>query len=173
MYFQISTKDFQNQKGSFDIITVQQGIIYINSARKLLSPFTEIQELPSDIKEQLEKDLETNKQQKKEELEQERLKAVEADVEYKGSIIQATQTDQKLVSDAVTLYSSLGGIPNGTMQWITKDNSYLTVSLQDLVQIMALMGKNTNDSFIKCRELKNKVETAKTVNEIQSIKWDE
>lgn len=172
MYFKITTQDFQDQTGSFDIITVKEGIIYISSGRNLSSPFVKIDSLPAEIQEQLEKDLEINKEQKKEELEQERLKAVEADVEYKGSIIQATQTDQKLVSDAVTLYTSLGGIPNGTMQWITKDNSYLQVTLQDLVQIMALMGKNTNDSFIKCRELKNKVNEAKTVNEVQSIKWD-
>lgn len=172
MFFQITTQDFQSAKGSFDIITVQNGIVYINSARNLLSPFVKIDKLPDDISTQLEKDLELAKEQKKDELEQEREKALCQDIEYKGSIIQAEQQDRELINEAVNLYSVIG-IPNGKMQYITKDNSFLEVTLEDLIAIMSLMGQNKTNAFIKCRLLKNKVNLAKTVNEVQAIKWDE
>lgn len=172
MFYTITTDKFASVSGNYDMLDVVDGIIYIKSDKALKSPFQQIDAIPSEIQTKLDKAVELAKESKKEELEKARLEANTKSVDYKGKKIQATLEDQDLIIQAVTLYSALGGMPEGST-WICEDNTLLEVTLADMVAIAGLIGSAKNANYIKCRQLKDKLIAATTMNEVQSIKWEE
>lgn len=167
MYYKISTEDFQNVKGDYNIISVIDGNIYIKTDEILIAPFEEVTEVPT----KFQIDLDYIKSLKNTELENARKEANQQSIEYNGYKIQTNEDDQTLLSQALTLYSLAGQTPDGFV-WITEDNQFMPTTLQDLVNIVSLIGKQINDNYIKCRLLKNKVEEATTLEEISTINYN-
>lgn len=173
MYFSISTDKFAKKEGNFDIITVKDNIIYIQSdlkSFKLDKDFEEVKVLPDDIAELTIVDLEPIKKAKNKELEEERLKASTQSVEYKGNKILATEQDQLLL---VKLIAIMGNTDKtAKTQYICEDNTIVEYGLADLMAISTIIQEQSTNAYVKCRLLKDKVNVAKTQDEINSIKWD-
>lgn len=162
--YKVSIQNFGGLKGTYNFVGADNEFVYVKSDKKLAKPFEEC-ELPQHIKDSIE----YARQYKKDELEKDRAEANYKSVEYKGKKIQATESDQKLISNTVLMLSQTGG----NMQWITEDNSIIEVTLADMTAIMALIVKQVSDNFLKCRELKDKLLLCETVDEINAIKFNE
>lgn len=162
--YKVSIQNFGGLKGTYNFVGADNEFVYVKSDKKLAKPFEEC-ELPQHIKDSIE----YARQYKKDELEKDRAEANYKSVEYKGKKIQTTESDQKLISNAVLMLSQTGG----NMQWITEDNSIIEVTLADMTAIMALIVKQVSDNFLKCRELKDKLLLCETVDEINAIKFKE
>lgn len=166
----MSTEDFQSIEGNYDIITVREGIIYFYSYEKLEPPFEEIAELPAGIKEQFEQDFERNKKEKKEELNKIRDEHASQDIEYKGHIVQARAEDIEFINQIINLYSA--GKIEGRTEFITKSNEIAEFEKEDFENMLAIMVENKMKFFKECRLVKDTIESQNTVNEVQSIRWD-
>ena len=175
MIYKISTADFQKQSGDFDLIRIVGDYVYLNSDKSLKKPFVSVSdsELPIECAEALnerENAIIDIRNAKLKELDECRSVANSQSVEYKGKKIQATENDQTLIIQAITIYTALGGTPKG-YQWICEDNSRLDVDLNDLIAIAALIGKQVNENYNKCRTLKDKVIQATKIEQINKIVW--
>lgn len=91
-------------------------------------------------------------------------------VEFKGKMFQSAEKDRNLLTSTVTLYTTAGGVPEGFV-WIATDNTLVPMTLQELVQLGALMGKKVNDCTIKARMLKDQLMKATTYEEASKISW--
>lgn len=91
-------------------------------------------------------------------------------VEFKGKMFQSAEKDRNLLTSTVTLYTAAGGVPEGFV-WIATDNTLVPMTLQELVQLGALMGKKVNDCTIKARMLKDQLMKATTYEEASKISW--
>ena len=91
-------------------------------------------------------------------------------VEFKGKMFQSAEKDRNLLTSTVTLYTAAGSVPEGFV-WIATDNTLVPMTLQELVQLGALMGKKVNDCAIKARMLKDQLMKATTYEEASKISW--
>lgn len=105
------------------------------------------------------------------ELEKAKNKDINSDVLYKGNYFQNRETDRNLLTSTITLYQTLGELPKGFV-WISSDNKQIEVTLQDLINIGALMGAKVNEVTIKARNLKDKVIASDDKDYINSITWE-
>lgn len=172
MNYKISTDDFSNLEGNYNIIKVIDNIIYVSSDVELSSPFESISELPLSLVESQQVELDKAKEAKIEEIDKDRDEAAQLSVSYKDKKIQATDADKALLTQTISLYSSVGSTPEG-FGWITEDNTILEVTLEDLVAIGGLIGQQTNEAYIKARKLKDQVLLALTIEEVNAIKFKE
>lgn len=162
--YKIKIQDFGGLKGTYNFVGADNEYVYIKSDTTLSSPFVEC-ELPQTIKDSIE----SARENKKTELENARTQANFKSVEYNGKKIQATEQDQTLISNSVLMLSQVGG----TMQWITEDNSIIEVTLADMTAIMGLIVQQVSNNFLKCRQLKDKLLTCQTIDEINQIQWED
>lgn len=169
MYYHITTDDFATQEGDFKIVEVKDGLVYIESDKTLPSPFVETATLPILIRDEIKVLIEAARKNKLEEIDKERAELAQKSITYNGKKIQATDADKALLTQTIALYSAAGQTPIG-FGWICEDNTILSVTLSDLVQIGGLIGNQTNEAYIKARKLKDKVLEATTINEINSYK---
>lgn len=105
------------------------------------------------------------------ELNKAKKRALNSDVFYKGNYFQNRETDRNLLTSTITLYQTLGELPKGFV-WISSDNKQIEVTLQDLINIGALMGAKVNEVTIKARNLKDKVIASDDKDYINSITWE-
>ena len=105
------------------------------------------------------------------ELEKAKNKHINSDVLYKGNYFQNREVDRNLLTSTITLYQTLGELPKGFV-WISSDNKQIEVTLQDLINIGALMGAKVNEVTIKARNLKDKVVASDDKDYINSITWE-
>lgn len=105
------------------------------------------------------------------ELEKAKNKDINSDVFYNGNYFQNRETDRNLLTSTITLYQNLGELPKGFV-WISRDNKQIEVTLQDLINIGALMGAKVNEVAIKARNLKDKVVASDDKDYINSITWE-
>ena len=91
-------------------------------------------------------------------------------VEFKGKMFQSAEKDRNLLTSTVTLDTAAGGVPEGFV-WIATDNTLVPMTLQELVQLGALMGQKVNDCTIKARMLKDQLMKATTYEEASKISW--
>lgn len=91
-------------------------------------------------------------------------------VEFKGKMFQSAEKDRNLLTSTVTLYSAVGSVPEG-FAWISTDNTLVPMTLQELIQLGALMGKKVNDCTIKARMLKDQLMKATSYEEASKISW--
>ena len=105
------------------------------------------------------------------ELDKAKKRALNSDVFYKGNYFQNRETDRNLLTNTITLYQTLGELPKGFV-WISSDNKQIEVTLQDLINIGALMGAKVNEVTIKARNLKDKVIASDDKDYINSITWE-
>lgn len=105
------------------------------------------------------------------ELDKAKKRALNSDVFYKGNYFQNREVDRNLLTSTITLYQTLGELPKGFV-WISSDNKQVEVTLQDLINIGALMGAKVNEVTIKARNLKDKVIASDDKDYINSITWE-
>lgn len=105
------------------------------------------------------------------ELNKAKKRALNSDVFYKGNYFQNREVDRNLLTSTITLYQTLGELPKGFV-WISSDNKQVEVTLQDLINIGALMGAKVNEVTIKARSLKDKVIASDDKDYINSITWE-
>lgn len=91
-------------------------------------------------------------------------------VEFKGKMFQSAEKDRNLLTSTVTLYSAVGSVPEDFV-WIATDNTLVPMTLQELVQLGALMGQKVNECTIKARMLKDQLMKATTYEEASKISW--
>ena len=77
------------------------------------------------------------------ELEKAKTKDINSDVLYKGNYFQNRETDRNLLTSTIPLYQTLGVLPKG-FAWISSDTEQVELTLQDLINIGALMGAKVN-----------------------------
>lgn len=61
----------------------------------------------------------------------------------------------------------------GTIEWTLADNTDVSVSQLDLENVILAVASRSNDLHIKYRELKQRVNAAQTVEEVETITWDD
>lgn len=168
--YAISCEDFASQEGNFDILVVDKGIVYINSDKELKKPYT-LSGLPEDVRERLDKELEIAKEQKKQEINDAKIKAIESSVELDGKKYQATEYDRNLLTSTISLFNISNEVPENFV-WIAEDNTSVPFTFKKLMQLANLMATNVQVQTIKARTLKDKLESATTIDEVNAIRWE-
>ncbi|HEF7145106.1 TPA: DUF4376 domain-containing protein [Campylobacter jejuni] len=112
------------------------------------------------------------KEFKKDEIDKAKNNAIEGGVSYKDKIFQSAEKDRNLLTSTVSLFAITKQLPEGFV-WISKDNEAVPFTLEELIELGGIMANSVNTNTIKTRTIKDKVEQAQTLEEIQSIKWDE
>ncbi|EKM3878476.1 DUF4376 domain-containing protein [Campylobacter upsaliensis] len=112
--------------------------------------------------------LEVKKELKKAEITQKRDKAINGGVEYKGKVFQSGEKDRNLLTSTTSLFSITKQVPEG-FKWIAKDNEAVSFTLEDLIALGGVMANAVNLHTMKARELKDKVEKAKSVGALEKI----
>ncbi|MCR2061011.1 DUF4376 domain-containing protein [Campylobacter helveticus] len=107
---------------------------------------------------------------KKADIDKKRDEVIESGVEYKGKVFQSAEKDRNLLTSTTSLFSITKQVPQG-FKWISKDNEAVDFTLQDLIALGAKMAENVNLNTMKARALKDKVEKARSLNELESIQW--
>lgn len=106
----------------------------------------------------------------KEQIEALKNEAIESGVEYKGKVFQSAEKDRNILTSTTSLFSITKQVPEG-FKWISKDNEAVSFTLQDLIALGAKMAESVNLNTMKARALKDKVEKARNLNELESIQW--
>ncbi|ECP9363146.1 TPA: DUF4376 domain-containing protein [Campylobacter jejuni] len=112
------------------------------------------------------------KEFKKDEIDKAKDNAIEGGVSYKDKIFQSAEKDRNLLTSTVSLFAITKQLPEGFV-WISKDNEAVPFTLEELIELGGIMANSVNTNTIKARNLKDKVEQAQTLEEIEAIKWDE
>ena len=112
--------------------------------------------------------LEIKKELKKREITQKRDEAINGGVEYKGKIFQSAEKDRNLLTSTISLFSITRQVPEN-FKWIAKDNEAVSFTLEDLIALGGVMANAVNLHTMKARELKDKVEKAKSVEALEKI----
>ena len=115
--------------------------------------------------------LEVKKELKKAEITKKRDEAINGGVEYKGKVFQSGEKDRNLLTSTISLFSITQQVPEG-FKWIAKDNEAVDFTLQDLITLGGLMANAVNLHTMKARELKDKVENAKSVEALEKINME-
>lgn len=116
--------------------------------------------------------LEDVKNQKLDVFERTKHEEINKDVEYKGYKFQNRDSDRNLLTSTVVLYSAIGEVPKGFV-WISSDNKQIPMSLNELVELGAIMGSKVNEIILKARFFKDAVLAAKSKEEVDQIEWIE
>lgn len=145
---------------------VKQVLINANETELLKEYFSMFCQVSSeDVK------LQYSKEFKKDEINKARDLAIEGGVSYKNKIFQSAEKDRNLLTSTVSLFSIARQVPEGFV-WISKDNEAVPFTLEELVELGGIMANLVNVNTIKARTLKDRVEQAQTLEEIEAIKWD-
>ena len=170
-FYQISTADFADKHGDYELIGVEEQSVFVESADTLGEPFVELAALPEHLQAELDEKLKNAKTNKIQAINDKRDETINAGVEYKGHIFQSADEDRNLLVAAGVNFQKLGGTPENFV-WISKDNEQVPFSLDDLFFLGAKMAQSVNENTLKARTLKDKVLAAATLKEIEAIKWD-
>ncbi|MCR2055698.1 DUF4376 domain-containing protein [Campylobacter helveticus] len=107
---------------------------------------------------------------KKADIDKKRDEVIESGVEYKGKVFQSGEKDKNILTSTTSLFSITKQVPEG-FKWISKDNEAVDFTLQDLIALGGKMAESVNLNTMKARALKDKVEKARSLNELESIQW--
>ncbi|MCR2121413.1 DUF4376 domain-containing protein, partial [Campylobacter upsaliensis] len=108
------------------------------------------------------------KELKKREITRKRDEAINGGVEYNGKVFQSGEKDRNLLTSTISLFSVTKQVPEG-FKWIAKDNEAVSFTLQDLIALGGIMANAVNTFMIKARELKDRVEKAKSAAALEKI----
>ncbi|ECL2361680.1 DUF4376 domain-containing protein [Campylobacter jejuni] len=115
--------------------------------------------------------LEVKKELKKREITKNRDEAINGGVEYNGKVFQSSEKDRNLLTSTISLFSITKQVPEG-FKWIAKDNEAVSFSLEDLIALGGVMVNAVNASMIKARNLKDQIEQATSLEELNLITWE-
>lgn len=114
--------------------------------------------------------LKVMKRLKKREIDRARDEAINSGVSYKNKTFQSGEKDRNLLTSTTSLFSITKQVPDGFV-WISKDNEAVPFTLEDLIALGGVMAISVNQNTIKARELKDRVERARTKAEIEAVVW--
>lgn len=115
--------------------------------------------------------LKVKKELKKREITKKRDEAINGGVEYKGKVFQSGEKDRNLLTSTISLFSINKAVPEG-FKWIAKDNEAVDFTLEDLINLGGVMANAVNLHTMKARELKDKVEKAKSIEALEKINME-
>lgn len=115
--------------------------------------------------------LKVKKELKKAEITKKRDEAINGGVEYKGKVFQSGEKDRNLLTSTISLFSVTKAMPEG-FKWIAKDNEAVSFTLEDLIALGGVMANAVNLHTMKARELKDKVEKAKSIEALEKINME-
>ncbi|EOH2374291.1 DUF4376 domain-containing protein [Campylobacter jejuni] len=116
------------------------------------------------------------KEKKKHEIQTKRDEALERGLIYKEHTFQTREKDKLNINGAVTnLMLDIQSEANSISEiiWIDINDEKVTFTPQDFLKFASMVAYHTQEITFKANILKERIEQAKTLEEIQSIKWDE
>lgn len=102
-------------------------------------------------------------------LKMQRDKAEVEPIEYNGHSFDYDDKARERINAAIIALSLQG--EDASIDWTTADNTNVTVTADDLRGVIAAVAMRSNELHIKYRELKERVESCATKEELDSIKW--
>lgn len=169
-YYSITCEEFATVSAECEIIKVIDGVIYVSSETELKSPF-KLTGLPESLVKEMEETLARAKELKKDEIDNAKINAIEDGIEFKGKVFQSAEYDRNLLTSTVSLFNIAGKVPDGFV-WIAKDNTAVPMTLVELVALSQAMATDVTTNTIKARNLKDAVEAAKTLAEVNAIRFE-
>ncbi|MCW1342309.1 DUF4376 domain-containing protein [Campylobacter jejuni] len=116
------------------------------------------------------------KEKKKHEIQTKRDEALERGLIYKEHTFQTREKDKLNINEAVTnLMLDIQSEANSISEiiWIDINDEKVTFTPQDFLKFASMVAYHTQEITFKANILKERIEQAKTLEEIQSIKWNE
>lgn len=178
-YYKISTGDFANiHEGEFELLKVQNDEVIVQSASALKTPFKKLSKLPDELQAELETAFLKAKEAKIAELN----KACDDELlTFKSSALGEEYTYDLATEDQINYMGLAMANADAFMRCYKVDESGEIVGYkQNLPHTAAQIQKAYADGVAhkiamisKCGILKEKVEKATSISEIQAVKWDE
>lgn len=117
-------------------------------------------------------DIESFQKIKIKEIEEALFKAEFSELEYKGDVFWGRQKDRELLTQTISLIAIvLGGAVPDDFIWRSKNNVNHKFSLEDYKGLALAFANRTKDLAIKSWTLKEKIKNAKSIKELEEIKW--
>lgn len=91
------------------------------------------------------------------------------DIEVNGRLFDYDDKARERINAAIIALDLTGG----TITWTLADNTDTEVSANDLRYVIAMVAQRSNVLHIKYRNLKERVESATTKEQVEAIVWDE
>lgn len=92
-----------------------------------------------------------------------------ADIQVNGYLYDYDEKARERINAAIIALDLTGG----TITWTLADNTDKEVSANDLRFVIAMVAQRSNELHVKYRNLKERVESATTKEQVEAIVWDE
>lgn len=92
-----------------------------------------------------------------------------ADIQVNGYLYDYDEKARERINAAIIALDLTGG----TITWTLADNTDKEVSANDLRFVIAMVAQRSNELHVKYRNLKERVESATTKEQVERIVWDE
>lgn len=117
-------------------------------------------------------DIERQKALKREELKSIRKEKIQENIEVNGNVFQVRDIDKENFDD-IGLMIRTGEIDyNYKKNWILADNTIKELTAQEIIDVWKERTKRKDRIFLEFGQLSMKLETCKTLEEIEAIKWE-
>ena len=90
-------------------------------------------------------------------------------IEYNGNVFDYDEKARDRINAAIISLELLGD--EASLSWTTADNKEAVVTANDLKMVIANVAIRSNELHVKYRELKEQVNNATTVEEVNAIEW--
>lgn len=117
-----------------------------------------------------EEPIENVKQRKIMELKRQRDTAEVTPIAYNGHSFDYDDKARDRINAAIIALSLQG--EGATIDWTTADDNDVTVTAADLRAVIAAVAVRSNALHVKYRTLKQQVQECKTMEELETIKWE-
>lgn len=91
------------------------------------------------------------------------------DIQVNGYLYDYDEKARERINAAIIALDIMGG----TIMWTLADNTDTEVSANDLRYVIAMVAQRSNVLHVKYRELKEAVNAATAISEVESISWPE
>lgn len=91
------------------------------------------------------------------------------DIQVNGYLYDYDEKARERINAAIIALDVTGG----TITWTLADNTDKEVSANDLRYVIAMVAQRSNELHVKYRNLKERVESATTKEQVEAIVWDE
>ena len=90
-------------------------------------------------------------------------------IEYNGNLFDYDEKARDRINAAIISLELLGA--DASLSWTTADNKEAVVTANDLKMVIANVAIRSNELHVKYRRLKEQVNNATTVDEVNAIVW--
>lgn len=91
------------------------------------------------------------------------------DIQVNGYLFDYDEKARERINAAIIALDVTGG----TIMWTLADNTDTEVSANTLRYVIAMVAQRSNELHVKYRNLKERVESATTKEQVEAIVWDE